>query len=457
MSQNGHRRSARRRDGSNPTRIVILGGGFAGLHVARELSRLRAGSASNDGERDVELVLVNRENYFVFQPLLTHILSASAQPTHVVVPLRRMLPDVNVEVAEVTEIDTERRTVRLLRRHLDEPIEIGYDAAVVALGSVTNLSHVPGMAEHAIPLRTLGDAFFCRNHVLDLLEAADLETDPVERERLLSFVVVGGGATGVEVATALEELVTAAAATIRYPSRLRPVVRLVHSRARLLPETGDRLGRYATRKVAETGVRLVLGRRIASVDAGGVTLDDGDRIPAAAVISTVGNAPHPVAAAMAGRHDGGWLHPAPDLSLPGVDGVWALGDCSSVPDVVRGGRAPATAQQAVRQGTAAARNIWARLHDAPEQAFRYRDRGMLVSLGGRRAAGSVFGRSVSGFPAWLLWRGYYLSQLPSMDRRARVALDWILDAVLPRDVVQLDVHRTPGGDRSRPRSLEIRS
>jgi len=161
MSQNGHRRSARRRDGSNPTRIVILGGGFAGLHVARELSRLRAGSASNDGERDVELVLVNRENYFVFQPLLTHILSASAQPTHVVVPLRRMLPDVNVEVAEVTEIDTERRTVRLLRRHLDEPIEIGYDAAVVALGSVTNLSHVPGMAEHAIPLRTLGDAFFC--------------------------------------------------------------------------------------------------------------------------------------------------------------------------------------------------------------------------------------------------------------------------------------------------------
>ncbi len=422
-------------------RVVILGGGFAGVQAARELARL-GGSGARHGDSDLQLVLVNRENYFVFDPLLTHILPASAQPTHVVVPLRRMLPAVNVEVAEVTDVDLRHRTVRLRRRHVEEPLDIGYDALVIALGSVTNLSRVPGMAEHAIPFRSLGDAFYLRNHVLDLLEAADLEPDPAERRRLLSFVVVGGGATGVEVATALQELLRAAAATIRHPTRPDPVVHLVHSRDRLLPEADDRLGRYATRKVAETGVQLVLGQRIASVDAQGVTLSDGSRIAAGAVVSTVGSAPNPVVARIGGRHADGWLAPNEDLSLPGAGNVWALGDCSSVPDALAGGRAPATAQQAVRQGTAAARNVWARLHGGRERPFRYRDRGMLVSLGARRAAGSIAGHFVAGFPAWLAWRGYYLSQLPSLDRRTRVALDWILDELLPRDVVQIDVHRS---------------
>jgi NADH dehydrogenase len=429
-------------------RIVVLGGGFAGVTTAQELAkqlrtqrRLARGS-QGDG---VSVTLINRENYFVFQPLLADIISGAIETTHVVVPLRRMLRDVEVEVGLVEVIDPARRRVTVGRRQSGQTFDVEYDALVIALGSVTDFRAVPGMAEHALGVRTLGDAFFLRNKALATLEEAANETDPERRAALLTFVVVGGGSTGVEVAAELEDLLATATRTFR--TLPGSTVVLVHSREYVLPEFGERLGRYATRKLAKAGVRLLLGRRLTRVEADRVELDDGSVIPTATVVSTVGNAPHPVLAHLDGAVDArGWLTPDATFAVPGLDQVWALGDSASIVDPHTGRPMPATAQHAIREGPHAARNILAVLDGRPATAFDYTQQGMLVSLGRFRGVGEVRGIKVSGFIAWFLWRSYYLLRLPSLERRIRVALDWAIELFIAHDIVEINMRRT----RTRP-------
>jgi NADH:quinone reductase (non-electrogenic) len=433
-------------------RILVLGGGFAGVTAAQELAkRLRrqhrlAGVPGVNPDDAFEVVLLNRDNYFVFQPLLADIISGTIETTHVLVPLRRMLPGCTVEVGYIEGIDTEAREVRLRRRWSGDVTVIGYDALVVALGSVTDLGAVPGMAEHGVGVRTLGDAFYLRNRALDMLEEARIEADPARRERLLTFVVVGGGSTGVEVAAELKDLLELAARSFR-DVRLKPRVILVHSGPMLLPELGARLGRYTTRKLREDGVDLRLGRRVTRVEADRVEFDDGTSAAAATVVSTVGNAPHPVLAGIPAARDGrGWLTPDATFSLPGAPNVWALGDCASIIDPKTDRPMPATAQHAVREGPHAARNVLAALNGEPQTPFDYGQLGMLVSVGRFKAVGEVLGIKVSGLLGWFLWRSYYLLRLPTLDRRIRVAIDWTLDLLLKRDIVEINVRRT----RSRP-------
>ena len=433
-------------------RVVVAGGGFAGVSAAQVLSkRLRrehrlAGQRGVDADRAVEVVLLSRDNYFVFQPLLADIISGTIETTHVVVPLRRMLPHVNVEVGLIEAIDTANRTVRLQRRGGGEAAVVPYDALVIALGSVTDFSAVPGMAENAIGLRTLGDAFYLRNRALDQLEEARIETDPAKRERLLTFVVVGGGSTGVEVAAELHDLLKLAAGSFR-DVRPEPRVVLVHSRQLVLEELGERLGRYATRKLTQIGVDLRLGQRLTAVHPESVELSDGTIIAAGTVVSTVGNAPHPVLATLPTAHDArGWLAPDATFSLPGLSNVWAIGDCASIMDPKTGSRMPSTAQHAIREGPHAARNVLAALDGKPQTPFGYGQLGMLVSIGRFKAVGEVLGIKVSGLLAWFLWRSYYLLRLPSFDRRLRVAIDWTLDLILQHDIVEISVRRT----RTRP-------
>jgi NADH dehydrogenase len=429
-------------------RIVILGGGFAGVSTARELTRrlrkqhrlVRDGAAGPDA---IEVVLVNRDNYFVFQPLLADILSGTIETTHVVVPLRRMLPHVDIDVGYVERIDTDAKTVHIRRRTGRDIVELRYDALVIALGSVTDFRAVPGMAEHAVGIRTLGDAFYLRNRALDMLEEASLEADPVRRARSLTFVVVGGGSTGVEVAAELHDLLRVAARSFHEDPQMEAHVVLVHGGEYLLPSFGERLGRYTTRKLREAGVRLLLGRRLTRVHDDRVELDDGSVVETATVVSTVGNAPHPLLADLPVARDArGWLMPDATFALPGVDSVWALGDSASIIDPRNGRPMPATAQHAVREGPHAARNVLAALDGRQPLPFHYDQLGMLVSLGRFRGAGEVFGLKVSGFLAWVLWRGYYLLRLPSLDRQIRVAVDWTLDFLLKRDIVQINVRRT---------------
>ncbi len=433
-------------------RIVVAGGGFAGVSAAQELSkRLRregrlAGQRGVAADDAVEVVLLSRDNYFVFQPLLADIISGTIETTHVVVPLRRMLPHVNVEVGIIEAIDTSNRSIRLRRRGGGKAANVAYDALVIALGSVTDFSALPGMAENAIGVRTLGDAFYLRNRALDMLEQALIETDPATRERLLTFVVVGGGSTGVEVAAELHDLLRIAAKSFR-DVQLSPRVVLVHSRAIVLEELGERLGRYATGKLRTMGVDLRLGQRLTAVHADSVELSNGTSIACGTVVSTVGNAPHPVLETLPIAHDGrGWLAPDATFSLPGLTNVWALGDCASIMDPKTGSRMPSTAQHAVREGPHAARNVLAALDGRPQTPFDYGQLGMLVSVGRFKAVGEVLGIKVSGLLAWFLWRSYYLLRLPTLDRRIRVAIDWTLDLVLKHDIVEISVSRT----RTRP-------
>jgi NADH dehydrogenase len=429
-------------------RIVVLGGGFAGVTTAQELAKqLRREKSLARRPRDagVSVTVINRDNYFVFQPLLADIISGAIETTHVVVPLRRMLRGVEVEVGYVDEIDPIRKRVAVRRRQSGEVFSVEYDALVIALGSVTDFRAVPGMADHAIGVRTLGDAFYLRNRALALLEEAANEPDADRRDALLTFVVVGGGSTGVEVAAELEDLLRTAHRTF---SRLpRPRVVLVHSRSYVLPEFGERLGRYATRKLAQAGVEMVLGRRLTRVEPDRVELDDDRVIKTATVVSTVGNAPNPLLAGLAPAVDErGWLRPDETFALPGLGRVWALGDCASIIDPKTGRPMPATAQHAVREGPHAARNVLAVLAGRPTTPFDYDQQGMLVSLGRFRGVGEIKGIKVSGFIAWFLWRTYYLLRLPSLERRLRVAVDWTLELFLAHDIVEINMRRT----RTRP-------
>jgi NADH dehydrogenase len=366
------------------TRIVILGGGFAGVSTAQALAkRLRkerrlvrpgadrsgplvpgskGGSSAVGRDRGVSVTVLARDNHFVFQPLLADIISGAIETTHVVVPLRRMLRDVEVEVGQIESVDTAARLVHMVRRQSGQPFTVSYDALVVALGSVTDFRTVPGMAEHALGVRTMGDAFYLRNRALSMLEEAATEPDEARRRRLLTFVVVGGGSTGVEVAAELHDLVRNARRTIA--GLPEPEVILVHSRPFAVQEFGERLSRYATRKLGDMGVRLLLGRRLVSVTEEGVELDDGSMIPASTVVSTVGNAPHPVVARLVGGADGGWIHPDATFAVPGLERVWALGDCASIVDPRTGARMPSTAQHAIREGPQAAANVLAVLRPA---------------------------------------------------------------------------------------------
>jgi NADH dehydrogenase len=429
-------------------RIVILGGGFAGVSTAQELAkqlRREKRLARRPEDDGVSVTLINRENYFVFQPLLADIISGAIETTHVVVPLRRMLHDVEVEVGYVEDIDPIQRSVVVRHRESSREFRVAYDALVIALGSVTDFRAVPGMAEFAIGVRTLGDAFYLRNRALSMLEEAANEPDPGRREQLLTFVVVGGGSTGVEVAAELEDLLRTASKT--FASLPRPRVVLVHSRAYVVPEFGDRLGRYATRKLVKAGVRVMLGRRLTRVTADGVELDDGRAIRSATVVSTVGNAPHPILPTLGGALDArGWLAPDATFAVPGLERVWALGDVASIIDPHTRRPMPATAQHAVREGPHAARNILAVLDGKPATPFDYSQQGMLVSLGRFRGVGEIRGIKVSGFIAWFLWRSYYLLRLPSLERRIRVALDWTLELFLGHDVIGINMRRT----RTRP-------
>ena len=427
----------------------------------RALDMLEDARIQSDAARR-EVLLVDRNNYFVFQPLLADIISGTIETTHVVVPLRRMLPHAQVEVGAVERIDTERKTV-LLRRRTGTATEIDYDALVITLGGVTDLSAVPGMADHAVTVRTLGDAFYLRNRALDMLEDARIQSDADRREVLLTFVVVGGGSTGVEVAAELKDLLEVAARSF-HDVRLEPRVVLVHSRNVVLSELGDRLGRYATRKLRGQGIDLRLGRRVRSVEADSVELDDGTTIPAATVVSTVGNAPNPVLADLpSGRDARGWLTPDATFAVPGLENVWALGDCASIADPRTGGLMPATAQHAIREGPHAARNVLAALDGRPQTPFDYGQLGMLVSLGRFKAVGDVYGIKVSGLLGWFLWRSYYLLRLPTFDRRLRVAIDWALDLILKHDIVEIGVRRTrahpgevPGEESGEPVSMGAR-
>jgi NADH:ubiquinone reductase (H+-translocating) len=421
-----------------PTRVVVLGGGFGGVEAARRLERLVG------GRDDVEVTLVSRENFFLFTPMLHEVAASDVDITHIVSPLRALLRRAAVMVGEVAGIDLHARTVRVAHGSDGHVHELGYDQLVIALGSTTNFYGLPGLAEHALTMKTLGDAIELRNRVIGLLEQASTECAS-DDGRLLTVVVAGGGFAGVETIAALNDFVREALTF--YPRLHQNDVRmvLVHSGTHILPELGEDLGVYAARKLSRRGVEILTGARVMGLDEGGVALADGQRIESRLVVWTAGTSPHPLLHELPCMLQQGRIIVDDTLAVPGFPGVWALGDCAVVPDVLTGRPCPPTAQHALREARIAAANVVATMAGAAPRTFRFRTIGQLAAIGRRAGVARIFGFKFSGFVAWWLWRTIYLSKLPRFDKKVRVAIDWTLDLVFPKDFVQFLTVREPRG------------
>jgi len=423
------------------TRIVVLGGGFGGAFAAKRLHD-RIGRVPG-----VEISLVNRENYFVFQPMLPEVAAGSIEPSQIANPLRRMLPGVRFYASDVASIDVAKREVAIYAgegRHLRA---LPYDHLVVALGTIVDLSSLPGLSEHSLALKNIGDAFYLRNHVIGCLEQADIEDDAEHRRALSTFVVVGGGFSGVETIGELQEMVSLVLPHYRNLRREDVRFVLVHSQERILPEVVPGLGEYAAAELRSRGVEILLNQKCRAATAEHVFLSDGQAIATRTLISTVGNAPNPLLETLPCKTERGRLVAEATLKVPGFEGLWALGDCAAVPSPDGRPYAP-TAQNAIRQAVVCADNIVATLRGGTLRPFVFNALGKLASLGGRSAVAEILGIRVKGFLAWWLWRTIYLMKLPGIERRIRVALDWTLDLVFQRNIVQLKVFRTEKVDRA---------
>lgn len=426
------------RSANGRARVVVLGGGFGGVYTALALERLAARGAL------VEVSLVNRENYLVFQPMLAEVVAGDVGILDTVSPLRQLLAHTDVFVREVEGVDLERCVVTLGAGLTPRTHELEFDHLVLALGNVTDFRGVPGLPEHALPFKTLADAVRIRNHVINVLEQCSVVREDDVRRTMLTFVVAGGGFSGTEVAAALNDFVREAVGHYRSipPEDVRIV--LVHSGTSVLErELTPRLARYATATLVEHGIELLLGQRLIAASPRTAVLSDGTRIATRTLISTVPSSPNPIVEQLGLPTDRGRLRCDATMAVAGHDGVWAVGDCGLIP-MADGEPSPPTAQHAIRQAKLLAANIVAAQAGAPGRSFAFAGRGKLGALGHRRALAELPGGiTVQGVPAWLLWRAIYWSKLPGAARKTRVAVSWLSDLVLPPHPVQLNL----GGGR----------
>ena len=422
--------------GTSAHRIVVLGGGFGGVHAALELERLRRRGTP------IEVSIVNRENYLVFQPMLAEVVSGSVGVVDTVTPLRRLLSATRIYIREIEGVDIEARTVTLGPGILPRPTVIPYDSLVVALGTVTDFRGQPGLPEHALPFKSLADAISLRNHLIHVLEQASVEEDVELRREMLTFVVAGGGFSGTEVVAEINDFLRGACKRVYRSialSELRVV--LVHSGERVLErELTPRLSEYATRTLARCGVELLLRQRLSAATPAAAVLADGTRIATRTLVSTVPTSPNPVTAGLGLPTERGRLVCDGTLRVEGREDVWALGDCALVPMPDGAGFAPPTAQHAIRQARVVAANVVAHLTGGPQTRFTFTGLGKLGALGHRRAVAELPGGvRLSGFLAWVMWRAVYWAKLPGATRKLRVALSWLVDLVLPPDPLQLNL------------------
>jgi NADH dehydrogenase len=417
--------------------VIVLGGGFAGVYAALELERILA------RDPGVEVTLVNRDNFFLFTPMLHEVAASDLDVTHIVNPVRKLLQRVRFFEGNVEAIDLRERRVRVSHGSDQHHHELPFDHLVIALGSITNFFNLPGVAERALTMKTLGDAIELRNRLIQQLEEADSECSVGIRGHLLTVVVAGGGFAGVETVAGVNDFLREALPF--YPHLSEELIRvvLVHPGEFILPELGEKLGRYAQKKLAERKVDIRVNTRVQSASDEGVKLSDGTFIKANTLVWTAGTSPNPILATLPCRREHNRLSVNSNLEVPGWPGVWALGDCALIPDPKTGKPYPPTAQHALREGRVVARNVAAAIRGGEKKPFVFSTIGQLAAIGRRTGVANILGVNFSGFIAWWLWRTIYLSKLPRFEKKLRVALDWTLDLLFSKDLVQFLTLRAP--------------
>jgi NADH:ubiquinone reductase (H+-translocating) len=413
------------------TRVVIAGGGFAGLYAAKYLDKHLA------RRPDIEVTLIARENFILFTPMLHEVAAGDLAPGDIVNPLRRILRHVNVIQADVEAVDLSARKIRCSHGLDRSESEFDFDHLLLAFGSETNFFDNTGIRDWSVTMKNLSDAALLRNRMVAFLEEANLEKDAAARRQWLTFVIAGGGFAGAETAGAINDFLRETAKF--YPrlgdEEIRVVV--IHPGDYLLPELGEELGRYAERKMRERKVEVIKGARVAGYDGWVVTLNNGMSIPAATMVWTAGVKPSPVIAALSCPKEKGRIAANEFLQVPGVAGLWAAGDCAAVPEFKTGKFYPPTAQHGMREAIVAAKNIERAIIGRPLKAFRYHTMGMLASIGHHTGVVSMFGFKFSGFIAWWMWRSVYLMKLPRLAKKLRVMMAWTLDLLFGRDIEQM--------------------
>jgi NADH dehydrogenase len=418
-------------------RILILGGGFGALYTALELERLLPRKSY------AEITLVNRENFFLFTPMLHEVAASDLDITHIVNPIRKLLRKAKFFHGEVQAIDLREKRVRVVHgpeRHLHE---IEYDYLVLALGSTTNFYGIPGLKEKALTMKSLGDAIHLRNRLIDLLEEADFECAVGGRKGLLTVVVAGGGFAGVETIAGINDFLHDAMKF--YPHLNGGLIRaiLAHPGPAILPELGEELGTYAQKRLAKRNVDIRVNTKVVGLIEDRVQFSDGSSVECKTLIWTAGVSANPLVESLPCPKDHGRLAVNEFLEVQGFEGVWALGDCASIPNKKTGQAYPPTAQHAIREGRTVARNILAVILGEKKRAFAFSTIGLLAAIGRRTGVANILGVNFSGFIAWFLWRTIYLSKLPRFEKKVRVALDWTLDLLFAKDLVHFMILRSP--------------
>jgi NADH dehydrogenase len=405
------------------------------VFAAKELAR--------KGRERFDVELINNNNYFVFQPLLPEVAAASIHSSDAVAPLRLLLRHNQVRQAEIMGIDFERKVVIVVQGFRRVPVELAYDELVIALGMSVDLKRFPGLPEHALTMKNLSDAHRLRTHVISCLEMADVATDAEIKQQLLTFVVVGAGFSGVETVAEVNELIRRA---LKYYPNIRQEeikVHLVEYAGRILPTFPADLAAYATRRLKIHGIDVRTGVGTKAATSTAVELTDGTIIPTRTIVATIGNGPNPLVEALGLTMHWGRIKTDRFMRVPGHDGVWAVGDAADIPlgDAPQedpAHYAPQTAQFAVREGRQLAQNIIAKDRGLPLKQFAYKSKGSLASLGMSKAVAEVYGVKLSGTLAWLLWRGFYLSFLPGFATKLRVLVNWLLNLVVPPNIVLVE-------------------
>ncbi len=367
--------------------------------------------------------------------MLHEIAASDLEITNIVNPLRKLLRKVEVLVGDVNQIDLPNKRVLISHGYRNHSLQIDYDHLVIALGSTTNFYDIPGLADLAVPMKSLGDAIQLRTQIIRHLEEANSECDLADRQSLLTFVVAGGGFAGVETVAALNDFVREALPF--YPNLSEDMLRvmLVHSGSVILPELGESLGRHTQKVLTGRGVKIRLNTRVKSVTETEVCLAYNGPIPCCNLVWTAGTVPSPIIASLPCVKERGRIVVNQFLQVPDWPDVWAVGDCAFVPDIRNPGKShPLTAQHAIREGKVAAQNIAAAFLGRPLRLFSFRTIGLLASIGRRTGVARIFGFNFSGFFAWWMWRTIYLSKLPGLDKKVRVAFDWTLDLLFPKDI-----------------------